>query len=203
MATFPFPTINSLEFVAYSGARIITFDGATIFVTGQPSRDAIARFGASGIRTVINVRQPGETTSTPPPYPAPPVFDAEERKLVESQGIVYYNDPKLEIWRTMTQPEFDRNASYGAIALWSGISRGGATLIHCSTGDRASSVFAVLLITAKRLSNSDAVSYCENTLLLAAPPIVTLVQGYQTASALTDELNEAMAKAQKASAAAV
>ena len=64
----PFPTINCLAFVAYSGARIVN---ESWYVTGQPSTPAYAAIAAAGIKAVVCVRQPGEPVAPPPVAPVP------------------------------------------------------------------------------------------------------------------------------------
>src|SRR5665213_2109793 len=134
----PFPTINCLAFVAYSGARIV--DGAW-YVTGQPSTPAYAAIAAAGIKAVVCVRQPGEPVA-PPPVPPPPPFDTGEAAALAALHVSYTNIP---ITRTMTQAQFNIAATQAAIAYLNAIAQGPG-LIHCSTGDRASSVFAGALM---------------------------------------------------------
>jgi protein tyrosine phosphatase (PTP) superfamily phosphohydrolase (DUF442 family) len=183
MATPLLPTINSLAFVAYSGARIV-FE--YYYVTGQPTAFAYPAIAEAGIRSVICVRQPGEDVA-PPPVPPPPPFDTTEASTLQRLGVTYQNIP---ITRTMTQAEFDAAATQAAIALL----KNGATapaLIHCSTGDRASSVFAVLLILAARFTNADAVDYCINALLLANASMIALVRGYTAPAEMAPAIGEA------------
>ena len=72
----------------------------------------------------------------------------------------------------------------------------GPALIHCSTGDRASSVCAVALILATGLSNSDAVEYATNSLLLANPAMIGLVLGYSPPASMADRIQTAVAALQ-------
>ncbi len=182
----PFPTINCLAFVAYSGARIV--DGAW-YVTGQPSTPAYAAIAAAGIKAVVCVRQPGEPVA-PPPVPPPPPFDTGEAAALAALHVSYTNIP---ITRTMTQAQFNIAATQAAIAYLNAIAQGPG-LIHCSTGDRASSVFAVALIGAG-LSNTDAVSYACNSLLLANSSMIALVQGYTYPNAEAERFRAAAAAA--------
>lgn len=48
MSAYSFATINSLAFVAYSGARIVR---DRCYVTGQPSTPAYAAIAAAGIKS--------------------------------------------------------------------------------------------------------------------------------------------------------
>jgi protein tyrosine phosphatase (PTP) superfamily phosphohydrolase (DUF442 family) len=174
MSAFAPPTINCLAFVAYSGARIV-YD--QYYVTGQPSTPAYAAIATAGITSVICVREPGEAHA-PPPVPPPPPFDTNESSELARLGVTYQNIP---IERTMTQTQFDAAATQAALAFINRLARGPA-LIHCSTGDRASSVFAVALILSG-ISNADAVDYATNSLLLANSSIIALVNGFTASQA--------------------
>jgi protein tyrosine phosphatase (PTP) superfamily phosphohydrolase (DUF442 family) len=184
MSAFPFPTINNLAFVAYSGARIV-FD--RYYVTGQPSTPAYAAIAAAGIKSVVCVRQPGEP-AVPPPVPPVTPFDTAERAELAKLGVSYQNIP---VMRTMTQQQFDAAATQAAVALLTNGEKGPA-LIHCSTGDRASSVFAVMLILAAGSSNSAAIDYAINSLLLANPNMIELVLGYTLPGDMGEEARAAV-----------
>ena len=183
MSAYPFPTINCLAFVAYSGARIVR---DRFYVTGQPSSPAYAAIASAGIKSVLCVREPGEG-SAPPPVPPPPPFDTTEAAQLANLGVSYQNIP---IERTMTQPQFNAAATQAAVSLLRSEIQGPA-LIHCSTGDRASSVFAVLLIAVAGFTNADAVDYATNSLLLANANIIALVRGYTLPQAMEGHVREA------------
>ena len=186
MAISVLPTINNLAFVAYSGARIVF---GRYYVTGQPSAFAYPAIPEAGIRSVICVRQPGEAVA-PPPVPPPPPFDTTEGSTLQRLGVSYQNIP---ITRTMTQPEFDAAATQAALALLKNGAAGPA-LIHCSTGDRASSAFAVMLILGAGWTNDQAADYCINALLLANSSMVALVRGYSVPAETTPAIDEAAAE---------
>lgn len=183
MSAYPFPTINSLAFVAYSGARNVL---DRYYVTGQPSSPAYAAIASAGIKSVICVRQPGEP-AVPPPVPPVTPFDTAEAAELAKLGVSYQNIP---ITREMTQQQFDSAATQAALALLSSVSA--PALVHCSTGDRASSVFAVVLILAARFSNSDAADYAINSLLLANPNMIELVLGYGAPPAMAGQIRSAI-----------
>jgi protein tyrosine phosphatase (PTP) superfamily phosphohydrolase (DUF442 family) len=185
VSAYPFPTINCLAFVAYSGARIVL---DRYYVTGQPSSPAYAAIAAAGIRSVVCVRQPGEP-AVPPPVPPVTPFDTTEEAQLAKLGVSYHNIP---ITRTMTQQQFDTAATQAAIALLNNGGRGPA-LIHCSTGDRAASVFAVVLILAARFSNADAADFAINSLLLANPNMIELVLGYKPPPGMAEQIRTAAA----------
>jgi protein tyrosine phosphatase (PTP) superfamily phosphohydrolase (DUF442 family) len=183
MAITVLPTINCLAFVTYSGARIV-FN--RYYVTGQPSAFAYPAIADAGIRSVMCVRQPGEAVA-PPPVPPPPPFDTTEASTLQQLGVSYQNIP---ITRTMTQTEFNAAATQAALALLKNGAAGPA-LIHCSTGDRASSAFAVMLIIGAGWTNAVAVEYCTNALLLANASMVALVQGYSAPPEMAPEISAA------------
>ena len=168
----PFPTLNCTAFVTYSGARVVLDQW---YVTGQPSAAAYPAIAQAGIGSVICLRDPDETNPQPPPVPPVPPFDTQEAATLAALGVTYLN---VVITRTMTQAQFDEAATEAALRLLQdGASK--PALIHCSTGDRASSVFAALLIGLDLLSHDRAVQYAENSLLLANSSMIELVQGYR------------------------
>ena len=182
-SAYPYPTINCLAFVAYSGSRIVV---DRYYVTGQPSAAAYPAIAAAGVTSVLCVREPGEP-AVPPPVPPPPPFDTTEAAALGTLGVSYQNIP---ITREMSQQQFDLAATEAALTLFENAVYGPA-LIHCSTGDRASSAFAVLLILLADLSNSDAVDYATNALLLANASMIALVQGYAPPQSMTAQIQAA------------
>ncbi|MBV8370981.1 MAG: hypothetical protein JO036_18870 [Candidatus Eremiobacteraeota bacterium] len=185
-----YPTINCLEFVAYSGTRIVL---SYYYVTGQPSVAAYQGMVKAGIKSVLCVRLPGETVESPP-YPPPPPFSpadaARERDDLAKLGISFTNIP---IERSMDQTDFNKAAT-AAAAAFDKNTRTGPTMVHCSTGDRASSVFAALLI-GYGTPNAEAADYAKNALLLANGTIIDRVLGYRPTAALTAQLQETAAGA--------
>lgn len=182
---YSIPTINSLAFVAYSGARIVL---DRYYVTGQPSDAAFPAIAGAGIRSIVCVRQPGEAPP-PPPVPGPPPFDlAHERALAEKNGLAFTD---IVITRAMRQQEFDVAATAAALTLARNAAHAPA-LVHCSTGDRASSVFAAMLVLLG-MPNLEAADFAENQLLLASSEIVALVKNYRPAQPVTDEIRAATA----------
>ncbi len=110
MSAYPLPMINSLAFVAYSGARIVL---DRYYVTGQSSTPAYAAIAVAGIKSVICVRQPGEP-AVPPPVPSVTPFDAGEAAELAKLGVSYQNIP---ITREMAQQQFDSAATQVALAM--------------------------------------------------------------------------------------
>jgi protein tyrosine phosphatase (PTP) superfamily phosphohydrolase (DUF442 family) len=188
MSNYPYPTINDLAFVAYSGARIV-FGG--LYVTGQPSREAYPWMAQApaGIKTVICVRSPTETAPAFPPYPPVPPFDPQEGTELGNLGVSYTNQFVIE--RTMPQLDFDTKATQAAWKMLRAQENRDPVLIHCSTGDRASSVFAVLLMLVFGVSNADVIDYCTNCLLLANADVIKLVRNYRVPHAMAEEARAA------------
>jgi protein tyrosine phosphatase (PTP) superfamily phosphohydrolase (DUF442 family) len=186
MSQYPLPAINCLAFVAYSGARIVL---ERFYVTGQPPAAAYPAIAQAQIGSVLCVREPGEAVA-PPPVPPPPPFDEHEAATLAQLGVAYTNIP---ITRTMTQAQFDTAATEAALVLLTNAAQG-STLVHCSTGDRASSVFAAMLI-ALGVPNADAVLYATNSLLLANANIIALVNGYRPPAAAIEEIRAAASAA--------
>jgi protein tyrosine phosphatase (PTP) superfamily phosphohydrolase (DUF442 family) len=189
MSNYPYPTINDLAFVAYSGARIV-FGG--LYVTGQPSTEAyqwLAKSPDPGIKSVICVRSPTETQPSAPPYPPVPPFDPQEGAQLGKYGVSYTNE--FVIQRGMSQPDFDRIATQAALRMLRNQEGLRPALIHCSTGDRASSVFAVLLILVLGVSNDDVIDYCTNCLLLANSQVIQSVRNYRVPPSMAAEAQAA------------
>jgi len=185
MDEYPLPTINCLAFVAYSGARIV-LDG--FYVGGQPSDAVYPAIASARIASVVCVRQPGESVSSPPVPPPPPFHPDHEKAELAKVGVSFTDVP---ITRTMTQSEFDVAATQAALAILTSASKG-PVMVHCSTGDRASSAFAAMLI-ALGMPNTDAVEFATNQLLLANSQVTALVQGYSPAPDALGPMREAAA----------
>lgn len=151
----------------YNGCRQV---GTQLYVTGQPYPSGYREIAAAGVESVVCVRNPDETAP-----PAPP-FDFTEVAQLLGLGISFTN---LPITHGMPQASFNIEATAAALAMLTSLRRG-ETLIHCSSGDRASAIFAVALIATGTVNTADAIAFAKTELLLANPGIVALVQGYVT-----------------------
>jgi len=150
MTSSRIPPVTRCTIVAANCAVL----GGGIYVTAQPAANEYARCAAAGVKTALSARTPGETN--PPPY------DFGEPATWQSLGIPFSNFP---LAHGMSQGEFDVEATMAAhiFALTST-----SSLIHCSTGDRASSVVAVALVLAKLCSAEEAASWARTNLFLDA-----------------------------------
>ena len=94
-----------------------------VAISGQPSPQGLGRLGQMGFRTIVNLRTPAEGP-------------ADERGIIEAQGLRYVNIPV----RGVVTPEAVR-------ALHAVLSDPGAgpTLVHCASGRRARAAWRALL----------------------------------------------------------
>ncbi len=150
MTSSKIPPVTKCTIVAANCAIL----GGSIYVTAQPAANEYARCAAAGVKTALSVRTPGETNA--PPY------DFNEPATWQSLGIPFANFP---LAHGMSQGEFDVEATMAAhiLALTST-----SSLIHCSTGDRASSVVAVALVLANFCSAEEAATWARTNLFLEA-----------------------------------
>jgi uncharacterized protein (TIGR01244 family) len=161
----------------YNGCRQV---GNQLYVTGQPYPAGYAQIAAAGVRWVVCVRNPDETAP-----PAPP-FDSGEAATLLASNVLYVDVP---ITHGMPQAAFDQAATVAAVMMLA-LLRQGQVLIHCSSGDRASAVFAVALIATRTLSNVEAVAFASTELLLANAGIKQQVLAYVTPSWFYEWLGE-------------
>jgi protein tyrosine phosphatase (PTP) superfamily phosphohydrolase (DUF442 family) len=77
---------------------------------------------------------------------------------------------------TMTQPQFNAQA-YAAATVINGWAK--PILIHCSSGDRASAMFAVYLIAYRGVPNGEAVDFATKKLALQNQQFVGSVMEFQ------------------------
>ena len=156
----------------YNGCRQI---GTQLYVTGQPDSEGYTQIANAGVKWVVCVRNPDETTSPPP-------FDDNEAASLLQNGVLYVNVP---VTHGMTQGAFNDAATVAVLQLLI-LQADGPLLIHCSSGDRASAVYAVAMIAVGGASNQDAADYAQEYLLLANQQIIDYVLGYEQPSWLGD-----------------
>ena len=92
---------------------------------GQPTADALARLKKLGFKTVINLRPDSE---------APIV--AEERRIVEAQGLRYVSVP-------VTPGTFSA-ADVAAVRAVLGDAAAAPVLLHCASANRVGAVWGVI-----------------------------------------------------------
>jgi uncharacterized protein (TIGR01244 family) len=121
------------------------------YVTAQPT-DPLGLETASqlGIQSVVCLRDPAETAN--PPYPP---FDFSEDTTLTALGMSYVDVP---IPHGISQSQFDLRAGVVLAALELLPT---PLLMHCSSGDRASALWAVHLIVDCGLETADAIAYAE------------------------------------------
>ena len=90
----------------------------------------------------------------------------------------------------MEQGLFDVMATMAALGL---LFQGGDAppLVHCSSGDRASAIFAVMLIATQLCSPADALAFAQGSLFLANPAVIANVQNYTVPDRLADGARQA------------
>ncbi len=150
MTSSTIPPVTKCTIVA---ANCAVF-GNSIYVTAQPAANEYAKCAAAGVKTALSVRTPGEKNA--PPY------DFGEPATWQSLGIPFANFP---LAHGMSQKEFDVEATMAALIL---SLTSTSSLIHCSTGDRASSVVAVALVLASVCSAEEAANWARTNLFLEA-----------------------------------
>ena len=166
-------TPSGCSFNVYNGCRQV---GTQLYVSGQPYAAGYPQIAAAGVQWVLCVRNPNETAP-----PAPP-FDTNEAQTLLGLDVLYANVP---VTHGMTQAAFNQAATVAAVSML-GLLRLGQALIHCSSGDRASAVFAVALIAAGYATNAEAVAFATQNLLLSNAEIIGYVLAYQTPSWFSD-----------------
>lgn len=127
------------------------------YVTAQPTEAGLKVASGLGIRSIICLRDATEAAN--PPYLA---FDPQEDMTLTAFGMSFVNipfphsptDPKLNI------PQDQFNIRAGAVlAVLNQLPQ--PILMHCSSGDRASALWAVHLIVDCGLSTDAAITYAK------------------------------------------
>jgi protein tyrosine phosphatase (PTP) superfamily phosphohydrolase (DUF442 family) len=159
-------TNGSLPVYGTNGAcKVVTGNNSTYYVTAQPT--AYPPLASAGIQSVLCVRDPAEYNTQPNP------FDLTEADTLILENISYTNVPLPHI--SMSQDQFNMQAYNAAVVIeaWRG-----PLLVHCSSGDRASSAFAVFMIQFCGWPNAQAASFAQTELALANQQFVQWVNAY-------------------------
>jgi uncharacterized protein (TIGR01244 family) len=147
--------------IAYLGG----FQIGDCYVTGQPADpQGFQAIAAAGVKSVICLREPTE-----------PGFDLHEDAALLAQHISYTNIP---IPHGIEQSDFNQRADLVRACLAAAQK---PLLMHCSTGDRASALWAVHLFADCGVPKEQAIQYGHQS-GLANPAFVQLVQNYSTGS---------------------
>ncbi len=150
--------------IAYLGG----FQIGEFFIAGQPADpQGLQAIAAAGVKAVICLRDPME-----------PGFDFNEDTALLALHISYANIP---IPHGIDQSDFDQRADLVRACIATAQK---PFLMHCSTGDRASALWAVHLIADCGVPVAEAVNDAHLT-GLANPAFVELVQNYSPGKAAT------------------
>ena len=122
------------------------------YVTAQPTEAGLGVAYELGIQSVICLRDATEAAS--PPTPA---FDPLEDATLTGLGMSFVNIP---IPHGISQEQFDIRAG-AVLAVLNRLPQ--PLLMHCSSGDRASALWAVHLIVDCNQSTAQAIGYATQT----------------------------------------
>ena len=138
------------------------------YVTAQPTEAGLTVASQLGIQSVICLRD--ATEAAKPPYLA---FDPEEDTTLTGLGMSFVNIP---FPHGVSQEQFDIRAG-AVLAVLNLLPQ--PLLMHCSSADRASALWAVHLIVNCGLTAAEAISYATQSGLAVFTPYV---QNYATPS---------------------
>ncbi len=136
------------------------------YITAQPTQAGLSVANGLGIQSVVCLRDATEG-SNPPYLP----FDAEEDMTLTSLGMNFVNIP-FPHSATLTQELFDIRAA-AVVAVLGQLPK--PSLMHCSSGDRASALWAIHLMVNCGVTKQEAINYAEISGLKVFLPYV---QGY-------------------------
>ena len=131
------------------------------YVTAQPTEAGLTVASGLGIQSVICLRDATEVAK--PPYPA---FDPEEDTTLTGLEMSFVNIP---IPHGISQEQFDLRAG-AVLAVLNLLPQ--PLLMHCSSADRASALWAVHLIVDCGLTTAEAISYATQSGLAVFTPYV-------------------------------
>jgi protein tyrosine phosphatase (PTP) superfamily phosphohydrolase (DUF442 family) len=131
------------------------------YVTAQPTEPGLAVAGGLGIKSVICLRD--ATEAAKPPYPA---FDPEEDTTLTGLGMSFVNIP---FPHGISQDQFNIRAG-AVLAVLNQLPQ--PLLMHCSSADRASALWAVHLIVNCSLTTAEAITYATQSGLAVFTPYV-------------------------------
>lgn len=138
------------------------------YVTAQPTEPGLAVARELGIESVICLRD--ATEAAKPPYLA---FDPLEDTTLTGLGMSFVNIP---FPHGISQDQFNIRAG-AVLAVLNQLPQ--PLLMHCSSADRGSALWAVHLIVNCGLTTAEAISYATQSGLAVFTPYV---QNYSTPS---------------------
>lgn len=136
------------------------------YLTAQPTEAGLTVAHGLGIESVVCLRDATEVAN--PPYLP---FDADEDLTLTGLGMNFVNIP-FPHSTTLTQQLFDLRAG-SVLKVLEQLPK--PLLMHCSSGDRASALWAVHLMVNCRLTKQGAIHYATMSGLAVFLPYV---QGY-------------------------
>jgi protein tyrosine phosphatase (PTP) superfamily phosphohydrolase (DUF442 family) len=136
------------------------------YITAQPTKSGLSIANGLGIQSVVCLRDASEGPN--PPYLP---FDVAEDTTLTGLGMSFANIP-FPHSTALTQPLFDIRAA-AVMAVLGQLPK--PLLMHCSSGDRASALWAVHLMDNCGLTKEDAINYATMSGLKVFLPFV---QGY-------------------------
>jgi len=131
------------------------------YVTAQPTEAGLTVARELGIKSVICLRDATEPAK--PPYPA---FDPEEDTTLLGLGMSFVNIP---FPHGISQEQFNIRAG-AVLAVLNQLPQ--PLLMHCSSADRASALWAIHLIVNCGLTTEEAISYATQSGLAVFTPYV-------------------------------
>jgi len=138
------------------------------YVTAQPTEAGLAVASQLGIQSVICLRDATEAAN--PPYLA---FDPEEDMTLTGLGMSFANIP---FPHGISQEQFNIRAA-AVLAVLNQLPQ--PLLMHCSSADRGSALWAIHLIVNCGLTTAEAISYATQSGLAG---FTQYVQSYSTPS---------------------
>jgi uncharacterized protein (TIGR01244 family) len=147
------------------------------YITAQPTDpEGLTAASQLGIKSVVCLRDATEAAN--PPYLA---FDLNEDQTLIASGMSFVNIP---FPHGIPQDQFNTRAG-AVLAVLDELPQ--PILMHCSSGDRASALWAVYLIVNCGFTNQEAITYAEKSGLSVFIPYV---QNYQARAALTNHARQ-------------
>lgn len=136
------------------------------YITAQPTEAGLSVANKLGIQSVVCLRDATEGTN--PPYLP---FDAAEDTTLTGFGMSFVNIP-FPHSTALTQGLFDIRAA-AVVAVLGQLPK--PLLMHCSSGDRASALWAVHLMVNCGVTKPDAIDFAK---ISGLEVFLSYVQGY-------------------------
>jgi uncharacterized protein (TIGR01244 family) len=118
-----------------------------LYISGQPTAEALAKLKSEGVTTVINLRTPSEMDNRE-------YVPFDEKVVVDSLGLEYIHIP-------LGGTEFPYT-NEALLKFANAIDKAeGKVLLHCTVGRRASNMWAAYLIQFKGFEPNKAIEYAK------------------------------------------